>query len=162
MAWSVRCCGSREQRFSKFAAHDSSNPDACWLWQGTKARGYGALTIKGEKVLAHRLAWEIHRGPIPPGQWVLHRCDVRACVNPAHLFLGTCADNVHDMVRKGRGSKPPKKPAVAPDVIARIREGRALGLSLPALVRTTGVSMGSVFKIVSRRSPYEGDARAEG
>lgn len=51
---------------------------------------------------AHRFAWELHFGPIPPGQQVLHRCDLRACVNPDHLFLGTQGDNVRDCVNKGR------------------------------------------------------------
>jgi len=76
---------------------------SCWLWTGTAdRRGYGHLTINGKQYLAHRIMWEETNGPVPIGVNVLHRCDVSACVNPAHLFLGTQGDNVRDMIHKGR------------------------------------------------------------
>jgi hypothetical protein len=69
------------------------------------ADGYASCysVAKRKMVPAHRLAWEEVYGPIPPRLWVLHKCDVRNCVNPAHLFLGTAADNARDMHTKGRG-----------------------------------------------------------
>ena len=77
--------------------------DGCWLWKGVfDGVGYGQLGFNYKHVEAHRLSWEIHHGQIPEGAWVLHKCDVRACVRPDHLFLGTHQDNVDDAVSKGR------------------------------------------------------------
>jgi hypothetical protein len=60
--------------------------------------------VKGKRVGAHRRAWELTAGPIPDGLHVLHRCDNRRCVNGHHLFLGSNAENVQDMVEKGRST----------------------------------------------------------
>lgn len=77
--------------------------DGCWRWTGPlHAFGYGLIWRGGNNVGAHRISWEIHVGPIPDGLFVLHRCDNPPCVRPDHLFLGTQADNIHDMVAKGR------------------------------------------------------------
>jgi hypothetical protein len=90
----------------------------CLLWRQGKRRVYGAISIS-----APRLAWEIANGPIPEGMQVLHRCDEPRCCEPDHLFLGTAADNMADMRRKGRGRNQhtvtPKAPR--PQVLANTR-----------------------------------------
>jgi len=78
--------------------------DGCWLWRGTIAKktGYGTIELPGKTWLAHRLSYHLTKGEIPSRMCVLHKCDVRNCINPAHLFLGTHQDNMDDMVKKGR------------------------------------------------------------
>lgn len=79
----------------------------CWLWtDAPNGSGYGRIFTGGRDVMAHRVSYEMHCGSIPDGLQVLHRCDTPACVNPAHLFLGTHDDNMADMKRKGRGRRP--------------------------------------------------------
>lgn len=76
---------------------------ACVPWEKTIGkRGYGVVTLSGQKVSANRYVWEQVYGPIPDGLWVLHKCDNRVCVNLDHLYLGTAADNANDMVERGR------------------------------------------------------------
>lgn len=76
---------------------------ACWLWTACKsAAGYGFFGMGDRNMSSHRVAWMLTSGPIPPGMWVLHRCDNPSCVRPDHLFLGTPTDNVRDMFAKGR------------------------------------------------------------
>ena len=76
----------------------------CWIYQGLSHEfGYGVLSLGHRGTIsAHRASWIVFRGEIPEGMKVLHRCDIPPCFNPDHLFIGTQADNIADMDRKGR------------------------------------------------------------
>ena len=78
----------------------------CWLWMGPPDNGgYGSIRFGGKLMKSHRASWTAFRGEIPTGMCVLHQCDNPSCINPEHLFLGTRADNIQDMIQKGRDRK---------------------------------------------------------
>lgn len=81
----------------------------CWNWSKAKSgAGYGLCYINQEVVLAHRVAWALHHAKeIPEGMVIRHSCDNPACVNPAHLVVGSQRDNIRDAIQRGRWSAPP-------------------------------------------------------
>lgn len=93
----------------RFADYVIPEPNSgCFLWVGGyRTTGYGQFNFRGKRSeKAHRAAWVLAHGDIPAGMHVLHHCDNPACVNVAHLFLGTALDNVRDMIAKGRDRNP--------------------------------------------------------
>lgn len=143
----------------------------CWNWKaGKNPKGYGVFRLGLKQVRANRLSWTQHRGPIPEGLMVCHRCDNPACVNPDHLWLGTAADNLGDMAAKGRAAKGDQNGArLYPERVARgekqglsklsesqvlsIREEYAAGgISKDALGRKFGVTGSTIRFIVTRKT----------
>ena len=138
--------------------------DNCWLWTaGKDGRGYGSFNVNRKAVRTHRLAWELTNGPIPVGLCVCHRCDIRACVNPVHLFLGTYADNRHDCEQKGRGNHTAiglkirgeghGRSKLNRDQVREIRRRYADGgIHLRDLAKEFDVDHGSIRKIITRQN----------
>jgi hypothetical protein len=132
--------------------------DSCWLWTGTTSYHEGKVWA------AHRLAYTLLVGPVPDGLLVCHRCDVRNCVNPDHLFLGTYKDNSEDMVNKGRQARGPRASLVpcargerhgrAKVTEQDVRDMRRLhreGVTLAELSRRFGIGETAVAAIVHRK-----------
>lgn len=112
----------------------------CWNWiGGTFNDGYGNIGNSRGAQKAHRIAYELHVGPIPEGLVVMHSCDNRRCVNPAHLSVGTHATNIKDRDLRGRGSKP--KGSL--NAMAKLTEREAL------LIRTMPLPVSSLAEIFS-------------
>lgn len=167
--------GVYAERFWSHVA--KSEGDGCWTWTASRDRlGYGRMKVGShtdgsrKTVSAHRLAWELAEGPIPEGLCVLHRCDNRPCVRPEHLFLGTVADNNHDMIAKGRQARGDRSGArTKPERLARgernskskmtepdVRLARALyrsGLSsMKDLARLYGIWPNAMWRILRGES----------
>ena len=92
---------------SRFVANISVNENTgCWNWTAALSqKGYGAFSEGRTYIPAHRYSYRRFVGNIPAKMFVCHHCDVRDCVNPAHLFIGTAKDNTSDMIKKGRKPK---------------------------------------------------------
>jgi hypothetical protein len=140
----------------------SGKTDGCWIWTGhTTTTGYGVIYCRSHNLLAHRLAYEFTFGSIPDGLEVLHRCDVRTCVAPHHLFVGTQQDNMRDMVTKMRNmhvSRPETLARGERQHLARlteisvreIRMRAQTGESLRGLAREFGVQHWTIQSVVKR------------
>lgn len=108
----TRSCGCLQKRWAKSGnakrVHakvlDIPDTDECVEWQGARTKGYGHRIVDNKQKYVHREAWVQANGEIPDGLDVLHRCDNPPCYNPRHLFLGTHADNMRDMIEKERGA----------------------------------------------------------
>ena len=125
----------------------------CWLWTGAvNDAGYGIIglgTREQGTARAHRVSYEMHIGPLPDGLFVCHRCDVRLCVRPEHLFAGTQADNVRDMWSKGRESPPPRLTGIQ-NARARVVELDGRSLTLSDWSKLTGIRSGTIKARLNR------------
>lgn len=143
--------------------------NGCWSWTGNcQHDGYGVIRLLNKTLVAHRVSWELHRGPIPVGLSVLHHCDNRPCVRPDHLYLGTQVENGADMVRRGRSAKGARSPMrlhpesrlygernheakLTTDDVRDIRQRYETRSALmPTMAREYGVTTTQIWRIVHR------------
>lgn len=129
----------------------------CWEWKKCRnAEGYGVLRRNKKTLSAHRVAWNAVNGPIPDGMCVLHRCDNPGCVNPEHLFLGTLADNMADMVQKGRGRLPEnsgERNGGAKLTWSQVREIRSIrGETRADIAKRYGIAQSTLSRIIQGAS----------
>jgi len=122
----------------------------CWIWTASVMKnGYGCIRIDKKTTRAHRVAYELTKGPIPEGLLLRHTCDNRRCVNPAHLVPGTFKDNVKDALDRGRhrvGERDPKAKLSNLDV-ANIRVALAAGITGRSLARRYKVDETTISQI---------------
>ena len=137
---------THEARF--WSKVDKRSPSECWEWQGARQGNkwnYGRLTAGGRWFTAHRFSWEIANGPRPQGAVIRHTCDNPPCVNPAHLVIGTLADNTRDMHERGRAGDTALRGTrnhaakLTPDDVRHLRADRDKGMSWTALGAKYGV-----------------------
>jgi hypothetical protein len=126
----------------------------CILWhKGIRKDGYGDAHANGKHWLAHRLIYTRAFGEIPNGMCVLHKCDIRNCVNPQHLFLGTQKDNVRDMETKNRARHPNGEEHGRSKLSeAEVLAIRAADLSYRILAKQFGVCLAVISQIKNRQN----------
>lgn len=128
----------------------------CWIWQGAiTTKGYGKIGIGGTVTeYTHRLSYQLHRGPIPRGKLVLHTCDVRRCINPDHLYIGTAKRNTADMLERnreayGEHSGTAKVTIATTDEIIRLYR---CGWTQQAIGEMVGLTQGQVSRILNNKA----------
>jgi hypothetical protein len=143
---------------ARFWSKVDRSPEGCWNWlASTGTGGYGQININGKPRVASRVAFELVYGEIPEGLFVCHWCDNRLCVNPDHLFLGTPADNIHDMDAKGRRVNSPHFGSrhgcakLDEQKVAEIKRRIQAGESQKTLAAEYGVTPGAINHIAKGR-----------
>lgn len=130
------------------------NIDDCWIFTGgLNSCGRGNYWLNGKTVQAHRISYELFKGTIPDGLFVCHHCDNGKCVNPVHLFIGTCKDNVDDMMRKGRktilrGEDDPKSKLTNRQVLKIVELYKTGKYTQPELGEKFKVTRSTVLSII--------------
>lgn len=132
-------------------------PSGCWEWNGVRSpKGYGVAKVLGVRhklIRAHRLSYQLHKGPIPAGMLVLHSCDNPPCVNPDHLRIGTSIDNMSDAKERGRLNFGERNPlaVVTEEIVLKIRADSP-ALSYREIALKYDISKPTVAQIVTRRT----------
>jgi len=129
--------------------------NSCWMWQGhVMSNGYGALTVEGKSKMVHRLSYEYHIGEIPKGLMVCHKCNVKLCLNPDHLYVGTHNDNMQDMADSAslKGEKNPKSLLTEAQVLGIKQHIKDRKIFYKDIAKMYGVSRQAIKDIASGRT----------
>lgn len=130
---------------------DEGDEDECWLWQSaTGDDGYGRFHNKSGDRLAHRVAYSLACGEIPKGGLVLHKCDVKGCVNPSHLYIGDKKDNAQDAINRGQiaNGEDNGSAKLNESEVIEIRKKAANGRTHRSLADEYGMSQGGITMII--------------
>lgn len=148
--------GKNKLRFYK--KFNINKKNGCWIWNASSnSAGYGLMRINYEYILAHRLSWMIYKGEIPAGLCVLHNCDIPACVNPDHLFIGSQKENIKDMISKNRNScgigEKNGHSILSEKIVLEIRNKYIpKKYSMRMLAKEYGVTPQNIFSIVKNKT----------
>jgi len=148
--WKMLNENQKIERLKKSFERKVIMKEGCWGWFGYRTNtGYVLIRYEKDKIPAHRASWIIHKGIIPEGMMVLHKCDNRECTNPKHLFLGTHKDNMKDREIKGRGQKgiTHHKCKLTEQQVLEIKNLIRKGLSDSDLSKRFSVNTGTIWFI---------------
>ena len=122
----------------------------CWVWRGSKRRGYGVYWDGDDPESAHRMSYVMANGTIPGGLLICHHCDLPACVNPRHLYAGTPKDNANDMGKRGRRGNRGERAGGAKLTEELVREIRSSAEPARTMAKRLGVRASTIRKIRRR------------
>jgi HNH endonuclease len=147
------------EQISRFWSRVKKQTDGCWIWQAAILKtGYGNSWFGPRSYLSHRVSYAIANGNLLNNMFVCHKCDVRACVNPDHLFLGTHWDNLRDMDAKGRRREPNQcgerssRKKLTLQQVNDIRSGKYAGWRVADIAASLGMSIRPIYRIINGES----------
>lgn len=155
--WKTATPEQKLERYAQYYEDRVIKKDGCWGWKSyIDSTGSGRIGNWPYILLAYRASWLIHRGEIPKGLLVLHKCHNRICTNPDHLYLGTNKDNTRDMFLAGRGNRSRQRSKMAKLDIEKAKEIKELLynriVSQRKIADRYGVSRGTVLDILRGKS----------
>jgi len=137
----------------KFWSHVEKNKNGCWEWVGSFANGYGRMWTRRNLIAAHRFSYELHNDvTIPEDKIVCHTCNIRSCVNPKHLYLGTQKDNNAQKEYMPKGEGHHKHKLLESDVVEIRKEYATDSVTKKELATRFGVTIPAICAVIARRT----------